>query len=448
MHKEKKKMNEKYLGILVVTLLIVFAFSVTYGKEDDPLDDKNIHGDIVHACINPDEHIFKQINTESYGYSIDSYLIDTEWGQHGYYKSKCPWTQTRPPEQCRLGCWSVAIGQIINYHHNYYNLQSQGFVDYWCTETWIDPQHIVNDLNAYDYDWSQMVNKLVDSSSVAEKDNVSRLLFDTATVIQKDFGTDGYCTFSNTTNLNILINELVDHFKGITAFTYWDNNLTESEIVYEIDHGRPIMFYTIGHDLTSRDSFGHAWIIDGYRYNDSGKRLKFEVHFNYGWAGGNPDSLANSWYYYYGEFPTYDNNSVFDETDYRKGLLIRLSPIPPSLYGPSSGVAGKSYDYTATTIYDVNPPLYYKFDWGDGTFTDWLGRYDSGEPCVASHVWREKGIYDVRVKAKDVDGWESDWATLEVTIPKNKAFNMPSLIQWLIEHCPILSQIFQELLIL
>lgn len=212
-------MNIRIISVFVCSLFITSViFSVAFGKEDS-IAAKNIHYDVVDSCINPDEYVFWHIISGFNECFTDSYLIDTEWGQHGYYKSKCPWTQTRPPEQCRLGCWSVAIGQIINYHHNYYNLQSQGFVDYWCNETWIDPQHIVNNLDEHDYDWSQMVNKLVDNSSDAEKDNVSRLLFDTATVIQKDFGTGGYCTISDTIDLTILINELIDHFKDITALT-------------------------------------------------------------------------------------------------------------------------------------------------------------------------------------------------------------------------------------
>ena len=434
-------MKNKLIGIFVCTLLMIsIAFSVACAKEDS-LDDKNIHGDIVDACINPDEHVFKQINTESYGYSIDSYLINTEWGQWGPYNSKCPMNNEpgRPPYKERLGCWSVAIGQIINHHHNYYNLQSEGINDYWCTQTWIDPQHIINNLDEYDYDWNQMANVLTGSSSDAEEDNVSRLLFDTATIIQKDFGTGGYCTVSSTDDLTVLINELIYHFPAVTALTEWDNDLTESEIKNEIDYGRPIMFYSIGHDLSNGDSFGHAWIIDGYRYNDSGERSKFEVHFNYGWAGGNPDSLADSWYYYYGIFPTFDADMVFDETSYRKGLLIRLVPTSPSLFGLPNGVVGQPYEYTATTVYDVNPPLYYKFDWGDGTFTEWLGRYNSGENCIATHTWKEKGTYEIKVKAKDIDGWESEWSDpLVVSMPKTKSINEfnPWLMR-LIQRFPI-----------
>jgi hypothetical protein len=434
-------MNIKRIGIFVCFLFILSIIFTNVLGEYNSINDDDIQNNIVDSCYNTDEKTLNQIKSESNIYSMDSYLIDTEWGQWSPYNSKCPMNNQpgRPPFRERLGCWSVAIGQIINHHHEYYNLQSEGINDYLCTTTWIDPQHIVNDLDEYDYDWSQMANVLNGGSSDAEEDNVSRLLFDTATIIQKDFGTGGYCTISTTDDLTDLIDELIDHFPAVTALTEWDIDLTESEIKNEIDYGRPIMFYSIGHDLSNGDSFGHAWIIDGYRYNDSSGRSKFEVHFNYGWAGSNPDSLDDSWYYYYGNFPTFDANMTFDVTNYRRGLLIRLVPTPPSVFGPSNGIVGQPYEYTSTTVYDVNPPLYYRFDWDDGTYTDWLGRYDSGENCIATHTWKDKGTYEIKVKAKDVDGWESEWSNpLVVSMPRSKSFDYNPWLLRLIQCFPIL----------
>ena len=370
-------------------------------------------------------------------YTPGTYLITTEWGQWGPYNAKCPmnYEPGRAPFQERLGCWSVAIGQIINHHSDYYNLQTQGLNDYWCNGTWTNPKHIINNLDDYIYDWSQMVNTLSSSSPEPQKDNVSRLLYDCATIIQKDFGTGGYCTVPTTDgDLSGLINELIDHYPAVTAFTEWDLDLTESEIIYEIDYGRPIMFYTLGHYINTGGTFGHAWVIDGYRYNDSSERVKFEVHFNYGWEDDNPDPLVDSWYYYYGNFPTFDNaNLTFDIPSYRRGLLIRLVPTTPTVFGPSTGTIDQSVDVTATSTYDINPPLYYRYDWGDGTTSEWLGRYDSGEPCVASHTWKNEGVYQVKVKAKDTNGWESEWSDpLSISMPKNKGFFL--FLEEIFEH--------------
>jgi len=94
---------------------------------------------------------YNRINSASYEYTSHSYLINTDWGEKSPYYEKCPMNNQpgRPSYRNRLGCWSVAIGTIINYHQ----LQSQGSVDYTCTHWYIDPQHIQNNLDEHVYDW-------------------------------------------------------------------------------------------------------------------------------------------------------------------------------------------------------------------------------------------------------------------------------------------------------
>jgi len=39
-----------------------------------------------------------------------------------------------------------------------------------------------------------------------------------------------------------------------------------------------------------------------------------------------------------------------------------------------------------------------------------------------SHIWEEEGNYIIKVKAKDSYETESDWGTLEVSMPKRRAY--------------------------
>jgi len=393
-------MDKKYLGILVAALLIasaVPAMGMFVTTRENFSQDEN--GENAYAM----------------GYTPGTWLLTTNWGQRQLYNTKCP-IDPDTDDNYRLGCWSVAIGQIIRYHE----LQSYGEVVY----TWGGLNTLVNDLDAHEYIWGNMPDVLHDGSSLNEKNNVSWLLYDTATVIQKDWGTDYYVLSSTE-----MVEEIKDHYQYIATQTEVENHPNISEIIDEIDGYRPCMLY-----LEKTTGGGHAVVIDGYR----GGR-DFEVHLNMGWYGTSDD-----WYEYDEPIAGYDNISV------RKVIFIRIAPNKPQKpVGPSTGETGINYKYNTTTTSPKGEPIYYKWDWGDGTFTDWLGRYNSGETCEALHTWKEKGNYNVRVKAKFAEGWESPWSdSLPVSMPKNKAFNMSSLIQWLIERCPILSQIFQELLIL
>jgi hypothetical protein len=78
--------------------------------------------------------------------------------------------------------------------------------------------------------------------------------------------------------------------------------------------------------------------------------------------------------------------------------------------GPSSGSAGANYTFSCTTTDpDDGDQLYYQWDWGNGV-SEWLGLYASGESVEATHNWLTTGDYQVKVKAKDNNGLESEWS--------------------------------------
>ena len=89
-----------------------------------------------------------------------------------------------------------------------------------------------------------------------------------------------------------------------------------------------------------------------------------------------------------------------------------LPPLPPTVDGTLIGKTNKSYTYTAYTTDPENDQIFYKFDWGDGTSTEWLGPFNSGQETTASHVWSEVGNYSLKVKAKDVNGSIGYWSEL------------------------------------
>lgn len=94
---------------------------------------------------------------------------------------------------------------------------------------------------------------------------------------------------------------------------------------------------------------------------------------------------------------------------------------PKSPSGPSSGKTGKEYSFTSTTTDPQNNDIYYLFDWSDGTQSEWLGPYPSGDNVNAKHTWEKEGDYIVKVKAKDISDTESEWSEpFVIHITKNK----------------------------
>ena len=100
--------------------------------------------------------------------------------------------------------------------------------------------------------------------------------------------------------------------------------------------------------------------------------------------------------------------------DYLFGYEVSLTNGPPAIPsipdGPDNGATGVDYTFTTSTTDPEGEDVYYKFDWGDGTISNWFGPFGSGATGDGSYIWTTAGIFEVRVKAKDVNGGESDWS--------------------------------------
>jgi len=126
------------------------------------------------------------------------------------------------------------------------------------------------------------------------------------------------------------------------------------------------------------------------------------------------------------------------ESEWSDPFIIEIfqgPPNKPTIIGPTDGNAGQSYIYTFVSSDPESHDVRYYIDWGDDTYEDWIGPYDSGEEVVVSHIWGEEDTYTIQAKSKDEFDAESDWAYLEVTMPVNQQYNFP-LLQRLLERFP------------
>lgn len=84
--------------------------------------------------------------------------------------------------------------------------------------------------------------------------------------------------------------------------------------------------------------------------------------------------------------------------------------IPEQPSGPANGAAGFEYMFLSKTTDPDNDQVFYKWDWGDGNFSEWLGPYFQGINITANHIWTAGGDYEIKVKAKDIYSAESNWS--------------------------------------
>jgi outer membrane protein assembly factor BamB len=141
------------------------------------------------------------------------------------------------------------------------------------------------------------------------------------------------------------------------------------------------------------------------------------------------NNLKADWYDSTGNLLKSDSdNYIIDELSSLSSETFIISNVelhppekPSHILGPESGEINKKYNYTTSTTDPDGDDLYYLFDWGDDSDSGWLGPYASGTEVEASNIWTIQDSYEIRVKAKDTYGFETDWSDpLIITMPKNK----------------------------
>ena len=122
-------------------------------------------------------------------------------------------------------------------------------------------------------------------------------------------------------------------------------------------------------------------------------------------------------------------------------------PAAPTISGQKSGKTGENYAYTFTSTDLDGDDLYYWIQWEDGCpNVEWIGPYKSGEPVVLNHSWETRGTYEIKATVRDTHNATSDWATLEVSMPKsygshNIIYHMlERLVDWFVDTLTALKQ--------
>ena len=85
---------------------------------------------------------------------------------------------------------------------------------------------------------------------------------------------------------------------------------------------------------------------------------------------------------------------------------------PAVLDGPPTAGPGISLKFTTVAPDPEGDQVFYQWDWGDGNMSDWFGPYEFGEHAETTYQWAQNGSYDIKVRAKDTYGKQSDWSSI------------------------------------
>jgi len=126
-----------------------------------------------------------------------------------------------------------------------------------------------------------------------------------------------------------------------------------------------------------------------------------------------------------------------------EGYPIRNNtpPYAPGIIGEHPRARQPTKGLTKNYIFTTSDPdgdkTYLYIDWGDGTFEEWVGPYDSGEDVKINHTYIEQGAFLVKAKAKDIFDAEGPWGEEEIPILRSSKM-INSLLQLFLDIFPFL----------
>jgi hypothetical protein len=149
----------------------------------------------------------------------------------------------------------------------------------------------------------------------------------------------------------------------------------------------------------------------------------------YFWYFGHNDPYpkGNGWSYDYNEWKEM-KISGFPGLDFGFKTFGLNTSIPdiPTIDGPTTGKVDIEYTYKLTSNDLDDEQLWYELIWSPDE-TERIGPFPSGKTISVNHTWHTKGNYNIRVKAIDGHGAESNWAFFEISMPKSKILKDTSL---------------------
>jgi len=203
-------------------------------------------------------------------------LLKTTWGQRGDHATL--------NGVKRLGCWSVAVAQVMYYH----KCAPVG------TKTYDDGRRSITSRKI---NWNLIAPSLKENVPAATKKETSRYCFYAALTVGYNFETDTYDG-----NTDVRRKSLHEHYNVATQRYRIDREGKEVEpvkkaIASELRAGRPLVLY-----VESSSKVGHALVIDGLDTREG----KWLVRLNFGWQGE-----SDGWYEFLSPFVT--RLAVFDD---------------------------------------------------------------------------------------------------------------------------------------
>ena len=245
---------------------------------------------------------------------------------------------------------------------------------------------------------------------------------------------------------------------GIYLHDSANNNYIHHNIIQNNDGGGIFIWQDSKNNYIYHNDFiNNGWynVKDKEGGNHWNHSLPFGGNFWDDFEGSdlNGDGIIDSSYIIMGDY----DPTGFDEYPWIEPHKWNNHLGKPEILGLENGKTGTEYEYDFYVEHEnfgpgsdpFTEPAVCHVDWGDES-EEWYGFYhlpNYGKlHLTLSHQWEDEGSYIIQVQFIDSYGFESEWTSLEVSMPKNKATGNPFFLQRLFHRFSVFEKILNQLI--
>lgn len=154
-------------------------------------------------------------------------------------------------------------------------------------------------------------------------------------------------------------------------------------------------------------------------YNTTGGAIDIDAN---GWDTINALDIDDNGHRIIRSVPAVSPSEILADSDVQAYADVG-GPVTNQPSGETSPHCHQTCSYTTSAFDSGNQDVFYQWDWGDFVNAWYYVPRGSGSQIIKIHKWNKPGVYEVKVRAKNINGLRGEWSQPLIVNVRNADWN-------------------------